>query len=202
MDGGTETMARNAPQIPWGRRPRRRIRPAVSSRARIMGMVKRLPFPLTCAGEALRSKIGWIAIAVGMVFSAIVWHTIPAYLSRYERVGTTISSAQVVVVDAAKPSYALSVNARVFVSPSCRRVTHFALSDVSRRMVFPLGQIASGAGFTAPWQGEYSVVLQIPPSIETGDYFLTVRAIYDCSWLGVFHRQIAQQADRVPVRVP
>lgn len=202
MDGGTKAVAHDATQIPWSRRPRRRIRPVVRRRSWAVGMVKRLPFPLTCAGEVLRTRLGIAAIAAGVVFAAALWHVVPAYLSRYEHVGTTIAAAKVVIVDASQPAYALAVRAQVFVSPNCRRITHFALSDVERRLVFPLGQIASGAGFTAPWQGEYSVVLQIPPSIEAGDYFLTVRAIYDCAWLGMFHKQIAQQAERVPVRVP
>lgn len=195
-------MARDAPQVSWSRRSCTHIRPAVRRRSGFMGMVKRLPFPLTCAGDVLRTKLGAASIMIGVLFAGVVWHMIPAYLSHQESVGTQISIAKVVVVDANQPSYALAVRARVFVSPNCRRVTHFALSDLDRRLVFPLGQIASGAGFSGPWQGEYSVILQIPPAIERGDYSLTVRAIYDCSWLGMFHRQIAQQADRVPVRVP
>ncbi len=202
MDGGAEAVARNAPQISRGRSPRRRIRPVVRSRSWGVGMVKRLPFPLTCAGEALRTKLGWAGIIAGAAFAVAVWHLVPAYLAKYEHVGTTITSAQVVIVDPSQPAYALAVRAEVFVSPNCRRITHFALADAARRLVFPLGQIASGAGFSAPWRGQYSVVLQIPPSISAGDYSLSVRAIYDCSWLGVFRSQIAQQADMVPVRVP
>lgn len=165
-------------------------------------VARKLPFPLTCAGEVLRTKTGIAAIAIGALASIALWHVAPLVISRYERVGTVITSADVITVDPQMPAFALAVKAQVFISPNCRRMTHFALANAAKRQVYPLGQIMSGAGFSAPWTGEYRVVLQIPPAIDPGDYSLTVRAVYDCSWLWVFRETIVQQSQSVPVALP
>ena len=165
-------------------------------------MVKRLPFPLTCAGEVIRTPLGIAAIVIGALFAVVVWNVIPSWFARYEHVGTMITSASVISVDPDKPAYALAVKAEVLVSANCRRVTHFALANTATRQVFPLGMTFSGAGFSPPWQGVYNVVLSIPPAIERGEYRLTVQALYDCEWLGLFRSQIVQQSQISNIMVP
>ncbi len=152
-------------------------------------------------GTAVRTKAGWFGIIAGFVIAMLVWQAVPAWLSSMEPTGTMIADARVLIVDPAQPAYALAVEAEVLVSDRCRRTTHYVLVDVPARRVFPLGPTVSGDGFSTPWDGRYSVMLSVPAAIPPGAYALSVRAVYDCSYLGLFRWQIAQQAAPIPVRI-
>jgi len=144
---------------------------------------------------------GWAAIIASVVSVTVAVQFTPPLIAALEFAGTDIQQVDVIPSPADRQELTLAVRAAVYVSDRCARVTHFALVNAPARVVYPVGQIASGRGFSAPWQGAYMIRLSVPSAIAAGRYILATRALYSCSW-GPLAWSFATQADPVPVVVP
>lgn len=149
-------------------------------------MARKAPWPLTCAWDALRTRLGWGAI-VGSVLATLGGiHLVGHFLAAAEKIGTVVEDIQVSVVPSNISERALSVRVEVFISDQCTRTTHYALvsSYTGGSAVYPLGNTLSGRGFSPPWRHSYDVVFSLPSGLKSGNYTLAIRAVYECVWLG------------------
>ena len=156
---------------------------------------RQAPWPLTCAGAALKTRAGWLAIGFSVVITLALIYCGGPLLAQFEPVGMVIEAVTVRTTTADRPELLVAVRAEVMVSGNCTRQTFYSLvrPNTVPPSVYPLGQTIAGKGFSPPWRGAYDIQLSVPSGIPAGQYGLTMRAVSDCEWLGLLTSRITTE---------
>lgn len=143
-------------------------------------------------------------VGVSSALTVLAMYFGGAVMAQMEHVGTIIEAVTVRATTADRPELLIAVRAEVMVSSNCTRQTLYTLArpDTVPSSVYPLGQTIAGKGFSPPWRGTYDIKLSVPSGIPAGEYGLTVRAVYDCEWLGLLTSRITTEERGWRVTLP